>query len=115
MWSPDSWVEQPVPIGGRRPSATACRTAIKLLTQFESQAQGQGVTLPPARVARLRSLGGAITSYDLPATLRAQFPGEFAGMALAELPDMVRGYEQIKLENVRRYREAARQLLAQLA
>jgi hypothetical protein len=26
----------------------------------------------------------------------------------------VRGYEQIKLENVRRYREAARQLLAQL-
>jgi len=37
-----------------------------------------------------------------------------AAVALAELPDMVRGYEQIKLENVRRYREAARQLLAQL-
>ena len=90
MWSPGSWVEQPVPIGGRRPSATACRTAIKLLTQFESQSQGQGVTLPPARVARLRSLGGAITSYDLPATLRAQFPGEFAGMTLAQIRDVCR-------------------------
>ena len=37
-----------------------------------------------------------------------------AAVALAELPDMVRGYEQIKLDNVHRYREAARQLLAQL-
>ena len=37
-----------------------------------------------------------------------------AVVALAELPDMVRGYEQIKLDNVHRYREAARQLLAQL-
>jgi indolepyruvate ferredoxin oxidoreductase len=27
-------------------------------------------------------------------------------VALAELPDMIRGYEEIKLENVRRYREA---------
>jgi indolepyruvate ferredoxin oxidoreductase len=35
-------------------------------------------------------------------------------VALAELPDMVRGYEQIKLENVRRYREAARGLMAKL-
>jgi indolepyruvate ferredoxin oxidoreductase len=37
-----------------------------------------------------------------------------AAVALAELPDMVRGYEQVKLDNVRRYREAAQNLLAQL-
>ncbi len=33
---------------------------------------------------------------------------------LAELPDMVRGYERVKLENVRRYRAAAQALLAQI-
>ena len=35
-------------------------------------------------------------------------------VALAALPDMVRGYEGLKLERVRRYREAARELLARL-
>ncbi len=38
-----------------------------------------------------------------------------AVVRLAELPDMVRGYEQIKLENVRRYRAAAEALLAQIS
>jgi indolepyruvate ferredoxin oxidoreductase len=33
---------------------------------------------------------------------------------LAELPDMVRGYERVKLENVQRYRAAAQALLAQI-
>jgi indolepyruvate ferredoxin oxidoreductase len=31
-------------------------------------------------------------------------------VALAQLPDMIRGYEQVKLGNVRRFREAAREL-----
>ena len=35
-------------------------------------------------------------------------------VALAELPDMIRGYEQIKLPNVKRYREAARELVARM-
>jgi indolepyruvate ferredoxin oxidoreductase len=35
-------------------------------------------------------------------------------VALAALPDMVRGYEQIKLDNVERYRAAMRDLLAQM-
>lgn len=35
-------------------------------------------------------------------------------VALAELPDMVRGYEQIKLDSVKRYRETAQTLLAKL-
>jgi indolepyruvate ferredoxin oxidoreductase len=35
-------------------------------------------------------------------------------VALAELPDMVRGYEGIKLDNVRRYREALREVSGRL-
>jgi hypothetical protein len=35
-------------------------------------------------------------------------------MALAELPDEIRGYEHIKLANVARFREKATQLIAQL-
>jgi indolepyruvate ferredoxin oxidoreductase len=34
--------------------------------------------------------------------------------ALAELPDEIRGYEHIKLENVARFRDRAKQLMAQL-
>ncbi|MGH7415260.1 MAG: DUF6537 domain-containing protein, partial [Candidatus Rokuibacteriota bacterium] len=37
-----------------------------------------------------------------------------AAVALAELPDEIRGYEHIKLENVARFREKATQLIAQL-
>jgi indolepyruvate ferredoxin oxidoreductase len=37
-----------------------------------------------------------------------------AVMALAELPDEIRGYEDIKLANVARFREKATQLIAQL-
>jgi indolepyruvate ferredoxin oxidoreductase len=35
-------------------------------------------------------------------------------LAIAELPDMVRGYEDIKLRNVERYREKAAELVASL-
>jgi indolepyruvate ferredoxin oxidoreductase len=35
-------------------------------------------------------------------------------VALAELPDEIRGYERIKLDNVKRFRERAAQLLARL-
>ncbi|HKA63184.1 MAG TPA: DUF6537 domain-containing protein, partial [Methylomirabilota bacterium] len=35
-------------------------------------------------------------------------------VALAELPDEIRGYEQVKLDNVARFREKAKQLSAQL-
>ena len=37
-----------------------------------------------------------------------------AAVALAELPDEIRGYEQVKLDNVTRFREKAKQLTAQL-
>lgn len=36
-------------------------------------------------------------------------------VALAELPDMVRGYEEVKLRNVARYREELRALRRQLS
>jgi indolepyruvate ferredoxin oxidoreductase len=35
-----------------------------------------------------------------------------AAVALAELPDQIRGYEHVKLDTVKRYREAAAALLA---
>ncbi|MFI5376837.1 MAG: DUF6537 domain-containing protein, partial [Candidatus Rokuibacteriota bacterium] len=33
---------------------------------------------------------------------------------LAELPDEIRGYEHVKMENVERVREKAKQLIAQI-
>ena len=41
-------------------------------------------------------------------------PGSEAALELCELPDMVRGYEQIKLDNVARFRARAAELLARL-
>jgi indolepyruvate ferredoxin oxidoreductase len=37
-----------------------------------------------------------------------------AAVALADLPDMIRGYEHIKLDNVKRFREAAQPLVAKV-
>jgi indolepyruvate ferredoxin oxidoreductase len=37
-----------------------------------------------------------------------------AAVTLAELPDEIRGYEHIKLEGVARFRDRAKQLIAQL-
>ena len=46
-----------------------------------------------------RSTGSAPDTHD-------------AAVALAELPDQIRGYEHVKLDTVKRYREAAAALLA---
>jgi hypothetical protein len=35
-------------------------------------------------------------------------------VTLAELPDEIRGYEHVKLESVERFRDRAKQLIAQL-
>ena len=49
------------------------------------------------------------------ATLAKLTPDNHAiAVSLAELPDMVRGYEEIKLDNVKRYREALGLLLARM-
>jgi len=65
----------------------ACRTAIKILTQYERLASERGIHLPPNRLAELNRLrdAGKIKIGDLPATLQREFPNEFAGMTLEEI------------------------------
>ena len=66
---------------------SACRPAVKLLEQYERLAAKYGVRLPPNRLADLdrKRDAGTITSNDLPASLRAEFPGQFAGMTLDDI------------------------------
>jgi hypothetical protein len=66
---------------------TVCRTAIKLLEQYERLAAKYGARLPANRLADLdrKRDAGTITSNDLPASLRAEFPGQFAGKTLGEI------------------------------
>lgn len=65
----------------------ACNKAIKILEQFERLAKKLGLQLSAARIAHLNTLRDAetIKSTDLPAKLRLDFPGEFAGMTLGEI------------------------------
>jgi predicted amidohydrolase YtcJ len=57
------------------------------LEQFERLAQKLGIKLSPARIQHLNVLrdAGAIRSSDLPATMQAKFPGEFAGWTLSAI------------------------------
>lgn len=66
------------------PDPGPCKRAIKILEQFERLAKKMGIKLSAARLDQMRALRGAgsITSTDLPAKLRLDFPGEFAGMTL---------------------------------
>jgi hypothetical protein len=64
--------------------STQCKRAIKILEQYERLAKKLAIRLSPARIAQLNALrdAGQIKSTDLPAKLRLNFPGEFAGMTL---------------------------------
>lgn len=64
-----------------------CKKAIKILTQYERLSQRRGIQLSPARIALLDKLRdmGVIKSTDLPGKLTREFPGEFAGLTLAEV------------------------------
>jgi indolepyruvate ferredoxin oxidoreductase len=53
-------------------------------------------------IAALRALCARLTGENLA-----------AAVAIAELPDMVRGYEQIKLDNVEKYRERLNVMLTE--
>jgi hypothetical protein len=68
-------------------SAANCQKAIKLLTQYERLAPKYGPRLLPKRLEQLNSKrnAGTITSYDIPATMREIFPGEFEGMTLTAI------------------------------
>jgi Indolepyruvate ferredoxin oxidoreductase, alpha and beta subunits len=76
----------------------------------------RGTALDPFGRAEVRRVERALPGeymQQIEATLRRLSPATHdAAVALAELPDQIRGYEQIKLDNVKRYREAAAALLA---
>jgi indolepyruvate ferredoxin oxidoreductase len=76
----------------------------------------RGSPLDPFGYAEVRRVERALVDEyirQIEAVLRRLAPGSHdAAVALAELPDQIRGYERIKLDNVKRYREAATQLLA---
>jgi indolepyruvate ferredoxin oxidoreductase len=78
----------------------------------------RGTPLDPfgrAEVRRIeRALPGEYREQIKTALATLNEDNHAVAVALAELPDMVRGYEQIKLDNVRRYREEAARLLGQL-
>jgi len=69
------------------PDPARCKKAIKLLEQFERLAKKLGGKLTPKRLQELKDLrdAGKIKSSDLPAKLRAVFPGEFAGLTLKSI------------------------------
>ena len=76
----------------------------------------RGTALDPfgaAEVRRVeRALAGEYVAHIEAALARLGPATHDAAVALAELPDQIRGYEQVKLDNVKRYREAATALLA---
>ncbi|MGH7299212.1 MAG: indolepyruvate ferredoxin oxidoreductase family protein, partial [Candidatus Rokuibacteriota bacterium] len=78
----------------------------------------RGTSLDPfgrAEVRRVeRALIGEYRQLIETALVRLSPVTHGAAVALAELPDEIRGYEHVKLENVARFREKATQLIAQL-
>jgi len=54
-----------------------CKTAIKLLTQFERLAEKYNARIAPARLTELNRKrdAGTIMVVDLPGTLRREWPG----------------------------------------
>ena len=79
----------------------------------------RGTPLDPFGKAQLRRIERAlIDEYEamLKRALPLLTPASHAKLVeLAALPDMVRGYEQVKLDNVKAYRERAAALLAELS
>jgi indolepyruvate ferredoxin oxidoreductase len=74
----------------------------------------RGTRLDPFGYAAIRQLERALIGEyrDMIARALAELsPDSYErAVKVAELPDMIRGYEEIKLNNVRRFRDAAREL-----
>jgi len=62
-----------------------------------------------------RALVGEYRQYLETALVRLTPVTHDAAVALAELPDEIRGYEHVKMENVERFRDKAKQLVAQIS
>jgi indolepyruvate ferredoxin oxidoreductase len=78
----------------------------------------RGTALDPfgyAEVRRVeRALIGEYRQIVETALVRLSPVTHAAAVTLAELPDEIRGYEHLKLEGVARFRDKAKQLIAQL-
>lgn len=78
----------------------------------------RGTVFDPFGYARVRRIERALIGEYRAAVqqvLASLTLGSLAGaVALAQLPDQVRGYEQVKLRNVQRYRAAMQQALSQV-
>jgi hypothetical protein len=63
------------------------KTAIKILTQYERLANKYNLNLSAEKIRSLNLLrdNGLIKFSDLPAKLRAEFPGEFCDMNLNQI------------------------------
>jgi hypothetical protein len=69
------------------PPPDLCKTAIKILTQYERLAEKFGKNLPAKRIEELNALrdSGQITINHLPGFLKSMFPGNFGDMTLAAI------------------------------
>lgn len=75
------------------PPPDVCRTAIKILTQYERLAKKFGLNLPASRLNELNRLRdtGTITINHVPGTLRGEFPlGIFGDRTLDAIRAMCR-------------------------
>jgi indolepyruvate ferredoxin oxidoreductase len=77
----------------------------------------RGTRLDPFGYAKVRRTERALITEYLAAIERVLqcAPGDPLAAELAALPDMVRGYEQIKLASVAAYRARQQEILASLA
>ncbi|WP_425440427.1 indolepyruvate ferredoxin oxidoreductase family protein [Prauserella shujinwangii] len=92
---------------GSRPVLRLLRAARRL----------RGTPLDPFGYARMRRIERALVAeYTATVTrvLEAPQPDEAVVLDLLGLPDLVRGYEDVKLGNVERYRQRRAELLAEL-
>ncbi len=71
----------------KTPDRGKCKKALKILEQFDRLAQKLGIRIPARRLRKLNRLRDCetIKSTDLPAGLAREFPGDFAGISLAEI------------------------------
>jgi indolepyruvate ferredoxin oxidoreductase len=94
-------------------------SARPLLTSLRAGRRLRGTSLDPFGRTAIRRLERALIDEHralVRSALRWRAPGTQDDVAkLAALPDLIRGYEEIKLANVERYRAAAAQALAALA
>ena len=84
---------------------------VMAVARAEHRADRRGVrgkARPASRRTGSRQRRGLAVAQDLP---RAVVPAQEIIAELAGAPEMIRGYEQIKLDNVERYRQRTGELL----